>query len=423
MRFFPSAARQRRVAVAGMAATIALGAVANPLASADDDLKHKQRQLEQQITRTNSDLDATSRRVARTSRRLGQSVARLRTAEAQLAGVRDQLGAARERDRQLQAALAASERRLADAEAELVAGRVAVDVERGRLTDTVTDIYEQGDPRLLALSSFFEAKSPADLTRRQEAEQTIVDTQAQAYDDLLAAEAQLKVTEARVQQATNELADRRREAATNVVRLRSLRDQAVSSRQQVRVLVSRSRDARREAWRARAHDRAALARLRQREAQIKQQIIAAARRAAAKHPNGGYRGDSGGFLSYPMEGTVTSPFGYRIHPIYGYWGLHNGVDFGAGCGSPLRAAADGTVMARYYDSVYGNRLFVNVGQVNGKNLTVVYNHASGYVVDQGARVARGQVLGSVGDTGWSTGCHAHFTVLVNGTPVDPMSYL
>ena len=125
----------------------------------------------------------------------------------------------------------------------------------------------------------------------------------------------------------------------------------------------------------------------------------------------------------PVEGPVTSPYGYRTHPIYGYYSLHNGIDFGAGCGQPLIAASSGTVVSRYYDEVYGNRLFLNIGQVNGANITVVYNHATDYRVGDGARVSRGDVVGYVGQTGWSTGCHLHFTVLRNGTPVDPAPYL
>ena len=77
----------------------------------------------------------------------------------------------------------------------------------------------------------------------------------------------------------------------------------------------------------------------------------------------------------------------------------------------------------YYDQVYGNRLYLSVGTVNGANLTLVYNHLSGYRVSEGAHVGRGEVVGYVGSTGWSTGCHLHFTVLRNGTPVNPMNYL
>ena len=89
----------------------------------------------------------------------------------------------------------------------------------------------------------------------------------------------------------------------------------------------------------------ALAALRRQRAEAR----ANARSSAASHPEPG-------LLAYPVEGYVTSPFGYRTHPIYHYWGLHDGVDFGGGCGTPLRAAAPGKVVSSYFSGVYGNRL-------------------------------------------------------------------
>ena len=120
---------------------------------------------------------------------------------------------------------------------------------------------------------------------------------------------------------------------------------------------------------------------------------------------------------------MTSPFGYRRHPIYGYWGMHDGVDFGPGCGAPIRAAGPGRVVASYWSDVYGRRLIVSHGAVGGVGLATIYNHATSYNVGVGASVARGQTIGYVGSTGWSTGCHLHFTVLRNGQPVDPMQYM
>ena len=81
------------------------------------------------------------------------------------------------------------------------------------------------------------------------------------------------------------------------------------------------------------------------------------------------------------------------------------------------------MISKYYSSVYGNRLYVYIGTVNGKSMTMVYNHASSYSVGVGQTVERGQVLGYSGDTGWSTACHLHFMVLVNGKPVNPMNWL
>jgi murein DD-endopeptidase MepM/ murein hydrolase activator NlpD len=72
--------------------------------------------------------------------------------------------------------------------------------------------------------------------------------------------------------------------------------------------------------------------------------------------------------------------------------------------------------------VWGNRLYLDLGQVNGKNKTVIYNHIARYRVGTGAFVRRGDVVAYEGTTGWSTGCHLHFTVMLNGVAVNPEKY-
>ena len=165
-------------------------------------------------------------------------------------------------------------------------------------------------------------------------------------------------------------------------------------------MVGRRKDAEARAFRARQNDRKALAALKRQEARIDKLIQAAIRRArakaaakAAKANHGGHPVDTNGVLMRPVNGPVTSSFGYREHPIYHYWGLHNGTDFGAGCGAPLYAAHGGTVLSRYYSSVWGNRLYLNLGRVNGHNVVANYNHATSYTVGVGTRVKRGQVVG------------------------------
>jgi murein DD-endopeptidase MepM/ murein hydrolase activator NlpD len=247
----------------------------------------------------------------------------------------------------------------------------------------------------------------------------ILGREDQVLDRLEAAEAALQDKKDEVQAARDEVADKKAQARANLERIRGLFADAQTRRTQVARLVDQARHARRVAVRARQADRAALKRLESREERIRRQL------AALANQDGGptYNGSTGGFLSSPVNGPVTSPYGYRTHPIYGYYSLHNGTDFGAPCGAPLFAGRSGRVVNTYYDEVYGHRLFLSVGTVNGANLTLVYNHMSGYKVGEGAHVGRGDVVGYVGTTGWSTGCHLHFTVLRNGTPVDPMNYL
>lgn len=133
--------------------------------------------------------------------------------------------------------------------------------------------------------------------------------------------------------------------------------------------------------------------------------------------------DGDGRLAMPVEGPVTSPYGMRLHPILHVWKLHDGTDFGVACGTPVRAAEDGTVTATYADDAYGNRVLVDHGRIAGGEVSTSYNHLTDWTVTPGEPVRRGDVLGHVGSTGYATGCHLHFMVEVNGSTVDPEAWL
>ena len=134
---------------------------------------------------------------------------------------------------------------------------------------------------------------------------------------------------------------------------------------------------------------------------------------------GGPAVETGGQFLMPASGPITSPYGYRTHPIFGDARLHTGVDIGAGYGSAVWAAGGGTVVFAGTMSGYGNAIVVD----HGGGIATTYNHLSGFSVSSGSTVSRGQTIGSVGCTGYCTGPHLHFEVRVNGSPVDPMPYL
>jgi murein DD-endopeptidase MepM/ murein hydrolase activator NlpD len=127
-------------------------------------------------------------------------------------------------------------------------------------------------------------------------------------------------------------------------------------------------------------------------------------------------------FAHPVSGSITSGFGRRFHPILKVWKLHDGTDFGAACGSPIRAPYAGRVTRAVHSSAYGNRLFLDHGTVNGRHVVTGYNHAQRYVVHAGARVSRGQVLGYVGATGYATGCHLHLMAWLDSRLTDPMQW-
>jgi murein DD-endopeptidase MepM/ murein hydrolase activator NlpD len=109
----------------------------------------------------------------------------------------------------------------------------------------------------------------------------------------------------------------------------------------------------------------------------------------------------------------------RVHPVTGVRKLHDGTDFGVPCGTPVHAAAGGTVVARSSSSAYGKRIVIR----HQPGFETTYNHLSSQSVSVGDRVRAGQVVGRSGNTGLSTGCHLHFMVLRSGHPVNPQEFL
>jgi murein DD-endopeptidase MepM/ murein hydrolase activator NlpD len=122
-------------------------------------------------------------------------------------------------------------------------------------------------------------------------------------------------------------------------------------------------------------------------------------------------------LHGPVAGTVSSPFGVRIHPILRFARFHRGVDYRAAWGSPVYAAADGAVIMTGWNGGYGRQ--VRLAHMGG--LETSYSHLSGIAASPGDRVRKGQVIGYVGSSGFSTGPHLHFEVSRYGRLLDPLT--
>jgi murein DD-endopeptidase MepM/ murein hydrolase activator NlpD len=264
----------------------------------------------------------------------------------------------------------------------------------------------------------FNTQDPTQLAGRLNSNSDVVNVEATLLDQLEAAKVMLSVKEDETEAAKEDVAEKRRQAAENLERKRLLEEQAEDFANQVAELVDLRQQARRNALEAKNADLAQLAKLKAERERIERLIA----QKTASTSFSGYV-DGNGYLSVPVTGPITSPFGYRIHPIWGYRSLHDGIDFGAACGTPIRAAAPGKVISEYYQTAWGNRIIVDHGVHHGVGLTTISNHLSRYAVGVGEHVDRGEIIGYVGTTGWSTGCHLHWTVNQNGTPVDPMNWL
>ena len=127
---------------------------------------------------------------------------------------------------------------------------------------------------------------------------------------------------------------------------------------------------------------------------------------------------SGTFI-WPCNGPITSPFGYRTHPIFGTTIYHAGMDIGVDYGTPIHAADGGTVILAGWCGGYGNAVIID----HGNGLQTLYGHNTSVAVSEGQAVSQGEVIAYAGSTGYSTGPHCHFEVRENGEAVDPMGYL
>lgn len=126
-----------------------------------------------------------------------------------------------------------------------------------------------------------------------------------------------------------------------------------------------------------------------------------------------------GALMWPFEAEITSPFGWRVHPVFGTQKFHTGIDIAADYGDPIKAADSGVVIHSDWLGGYGKAIILD----HGNGLQTLYAHNSELLVYNGQTVRKGQTITRAGSTGYSTGPHLHFEVRRNGTPTDPMGYL
>jgi murein DD-endopeptidase MepM/ murein hydrolase activator NlpD len=432
----------RRLAAAGTAGVL-VAAVALPALTAwgadEDDLKHRRSQVSGQLRNARGDLGESSAELNRAARRLEAAQGRLDAAEDYLSRTRDQLQQAIEYDAMMQERLDEAEARLEAARIDLAEGRRAVARQRSRLAEFAAESFQNEDNRLLELRVFLKSETPEALTTQMDAVDSISSKQSASFARLRASEVLLRVEEEEVEAAKEEVAAERAEAARNLEEKERLEAEAEAAEERVSELVAAREEAEQQAEDAKAEDLAQVEQLeaereqiqdrlaelarRQAAALARAQAAARARSAAAAAAAAQAAAAAADGLMSPVNSYITSSYGMRYHPILHYRKLHDGTDFGAACGTPVRAADDGRVISAYYSTGYGNQVLINHGIENGVSLSTSYNHLSRYGVSPGEQVSRGEVIGLAGTTGYSTGCHLHFMVYENGGTVDPMSWL
>jgi murein DD-endopeptidase MepM/ murein hydrolase activator NlpD len=402
-----------------VAALFAFASLVVPGATADN-LHHKQQVVQKKLATAQTDFDESSKKVRNATEAVLSAEARLSTAQNTLSSTRAKLAAAQALDAQMQTKLNAATARLTQAKSDYADGRQRVADQSQQLAQIAVDHYESGDPSLLGLTAVFSGQDPTDITSQLESMQSVMDKEQSIYDSLQASRIVLQIRKQQVADAEQEVASERKAAAENLDTMQQLEQQAAEQEAQVAQLVVDRQAALDSAQQAKKAAKRQIAKFKKEREKIKKMI-----ERRTRTTNGSYNGPGGGngFFDMPVNGPITSPYGWRIHPIWGYYSLHDGIDIGAACGTPIRAPAAGKVVSEYYNVAWGNRLFLSHGIHYGVGLSTIYNHLSKYAVHVGQTVQRGQIIGYVGTTGWSTGCHLHWTVMENGQTVDPMKWL
>ncbi len=397
----------KRHALAIALALLALVPRTGGASGIDDKIKEQQRKLE-----------AVHSQLTTKRRELDQAAAKVGTVKEQLAIANRNIDLVQAKLGDLNAQMRSTEKKLAWNKLQLAAAQATLARHNDALRRRLIDAYEQGDlgyvAVLLASTSFgdfverwndvrYLIKANEATIRARRADAQRVDA---IQSGLLGSEAALRNAQAEANQqqlALDALAVQRRnllavaetERASVATQVSELDDMSASAEAALEQLI-REKQAEEEARRKAARQAAMLA-------------------GESLPPEPGAPGQ----LAWPLSGPITSPFGMRVHPVYGRPILHAGIDIGVPQGTTIGAAADGRVIVAGYQGDCGNMVALD----HHGGLSTIYCHMSQIFVGVGQDVQRGQAIGAVGMTGDATGPHLHFQVMQDGHPVDPMSFL
>ena len=401
--------------LAGVVATLVLclAAIAVPAAA---DPQERLNEIERRRERIQNQIESTDKKADT----LEGSIAVLDDEAESLQGVLDELNAEIElldgRISKVQAKLELAQQRFSTLTEELLDIQADLVASTDSLTERAIETYKAGPGAYV--EGILSSDTFAELSDRYEYYETTVEIDSDLVDEI---ERLNSETDARREEVAEEK-ERIAEAKLQLEKDRSDRVAVQIEKQQMLDVQNAVIAQKEDILRGQLAKKSELEEL---DAQLQQdsQDVQALLAARSSSPDTGGGGGSptytGGQFVWPANGPMTSPYGYRTHPIFGDSRLHTGLDIGAPYGSGVFAASGGRVVFAGTMSGYGNAIVVD----HGGGVGTTYNHLSGFSVSVGSSVSRGQTIGSVGCTGYCTGPHLHFEVRISGSPVDPMPYL
>lgn len=369
----------------------------------DEDLTNQLDSVQQQMSNASAQKANAEATITNVSEQLHQIQIELDQATANLQEYQKQRVAVEQE-------IAKNEKLLAEAQARL-SKREAVFNKR------VRDIYING--RLSYLDVVVGAKDFSDFANRVEMLRRIIDADIKLINSIKTEREEINTRKQILEQdraKVVELENKAKEAQA-VIQKKKDEQTAILNKAQSDKATAEQMEADLQ-----ASSNAIRAMLQQRQAE---RAAAAAAAAAAAQQGGSSGGGGGGWvqgtgqLSWPVNGVITSDFGWRNHPIFGRQILHSGIDIGVDEGTPVHAADGGVVVYSGWMDGYGYAVVID----HGNGISTLYGHNSDLAVSEGQTVSKGTVIAYAGSTGNSTGPHVHFEVRVNGDPVDPQGYL
>lgn len=361
-------------------------------------------------------LDSVEEKIGEAQEREGVLTSEIAALGDEISVLEGEVAELRGEEAAVEAELAAKQAELDQAIAELDRARARLETMRERLhralinlRDRLIAIYESGSPDIVSI--VLSSEDYGEMVARSEYLNAIQDS-----DDALAERVRSLRDEAK------RLVEIRRESKLTI---ESARDTIAAEEQRLESTRATLESRQGDLLAARGERQSSLGGIR--EAIDEHEEIAADLRAKVETevaeattgmplPAGPLPTPSASGFIWPVEGILTSPFGER-------WGrMHEGIDISAAEGTPIRAAAAGTVIllqSEYESGGYGNYTCID----HGGGLSTCYAHQSGFATSSGASVGQGDLIGYVGNTGHSFGAHLHFEVRINGAATDPMGYL
>ena len=277
-----------------------------------------------------------------------------------------------------------------------------------QLGNRLVDLYEGGDPSTLEV--LLGSKSVGDLITKAQLVDSIGIQDKKISEEVGSAKERVRVQRAHTKRFRSLVAAETRTIAIRASQVRALRDQLLASRDRLAAARSAKRESLQNVKESKAEYLHEVAGLQAASAALAGQIRTA--QSTYSYSPGDATPSAAGFI-WPVNGPVTSPFGWR-------WGrMHEGIDIGVAYGTQIHAAASGRVIYAGWMSGYGNLVAID----HGRGISTAYGHQSSIAVSNGQIVSQGQTIGYVGCTGHCFGPHLHFEVRINGSPVDPLGYL